>query len=99
MLVETHHEMGVQFRLSLICAQGRCPVLHCWGGSLLSQVSIVWAGLIIGVGEKLFESCIVCAFPGGACTWNWLCLYMLALIFSIRRLFVTKACSGRRRSN
>jgi len=67
---------GVQFSLSLIALKA-LPVLML--GGFTSIPGAIVGGLIIGVGEKLFEFLIGAPFLGGA-TENWFA-YMLALIF------------------
>ncbi len=71
---------GVQFSLSLIALKA-LPVLML--GGFTSIPGAIIGGLIIGVGEKLFEFLIGAPFLGGA-TENWFA-YMLALIFLIFR--------------
>ncbi|WP_397541732.1 ABC transporter permease subunit [Roseovarius salis] len=76
---------GVQFSLSLIALKA-LPVLML--GGFTSIPGAIVGGLIIGVGEKLFEFC----FGQGACfgwslggaTENWFA-YVLALIFLVFR--------------
>ena len=70
---------GVQFSLSLIALKA-LPVLML--GGFTSIPGAIVGGLIIGVGEKLFEF-IVGPMIGGA-TENWFA-YMLALIFLVFR--------------
>ena len=70
---------GVQFSLSLIALKA-LPVLML--GGFTSIPGAIVGGLIIGVGEKLFEFTIGTAI-GGA-TENWFA-YMLALIFLVFR--------------
>ena len=70
---------GVQFSLSLIALKA-LPVLML--GGFTSIPGAIVGGLIIGVGEKLFEFLIGSAI-GGA-TENWFA-YMLALIFLVFR--------------
>lgn len=67
---------GVQFSLSLIALKA-LPVLML--GGFTSIPGAIIGGLIIGVGEKLFEFAIGAPFLGGA-TENWFA-YVLALIF------------------
>ncbi|WP_425044792.1 branched-chain amino acid ABC transporter permease [Primorskyibacter sp. S87] len=71
---------GVQFSLSLIALKA-LPVLML--GGFTSIPGAIVGGLIIGVGEKLFEFAIGAPFLGGA-TENWFA-YMLALIFLVFR--------------
>ena len=71
---------GVQFSLSLIALKA-LPVLML--GGFTSIPGAIVGGLIIGVGEKLFEFLIGAPFLGGA-TENWFA-YMLALIFLVFR--------------
>ena len=71
---------GVQFSLSLIALKA-LPVLML--GGFTSIPGAIAGGLIIGVGEKLFEFLIGAPFLGGA-TENWFA-YMLALIFLVFR--------------
>ena len=71
---------GVQFSLSLIALKA-LPVLML--GGFTSIPGAIVGGLIIGVGEKLFEYTIGAPFLGGA-TENWFA-YMLALIFLVFR--------------
>lgn len=71
---------GVQFSLSLIALKA-LPVLML--GGFTSIPGAIVGGLIIGVGEKLFEFWIGAPFLGGA-TENWFA-YMLALIFLVFR--------------
>lgn len=70
---------GVQFSLSLIALKA-LPVLML--GGFTSIPGAIVGGLIIGVGEKLFEFSIG-PFIGGA-TENWFA-YMLALLFLVFR--------------
>ena len=70
---------GVQFSLSLIALKA-LPVLML--GGFTSIPGAIVGGLIIGVGEKLFEF-IVGPMVGGA-TENWFA-YVLALIFLVFR--------------
>lgn len=70
---------GVQFSLSLIALKA-LPVLML--GGFTSIPGAIVGGLIIGVGEKLFEFAIG-PMVGGA-TENWFA-YMLALIFLVFR--------------
>ncbi len=72
---------GVQFSLSLIALKA-LPVLMLGGFTSIPPGAIV-GGLIIGVGEKLFEFAIGAPFLGGA-TENWFA-YMLALLFLVFR--------------
>jgi branched-chain amino acid transport system permease protein len=71
---------GVQFSLSLIALKA-LPVLML--GGFTSIPGAIIGGLIIGVGEKLFEFLIGAPFLGGA-TENWFA-YMLALFFLVFR--------------
>ncbi|UWQ17702.1 branched-chain amino acid ABC transporter permease [Jannaschia sp. M317] len=71
---------GVQFSLSLIALKA-LPVLML--GGFTSIPGAIVGGLIIGVGEKLFEFAIGAPFLGGA-TENWFA-YVLALIFLVFR--------------
>lgn len=71
---------GVQFSLSLIALKA-LPVLML--GGFTSIPGAIVGGLIIGVGEKLFEFLIGIPFLGGA-TENWFA-YMLALVFLVFR--------------
>jgi len=71
---------GVQFSLSLIALKA-LPVLML--GGFTSIPGAIIGGLIIGVGEKMFEFLIGAPFLGGA-TENWFA-YMLALVFLIFR--------------
>jgi len=71
---------GVQFSLSLIALKA-LPVLML--GGFTSIPGAIIGGLIIGVGEKLFEFLIGQPYLGGA-TENWFA-YMLALIFLLFR--------------
>jgi len=71
---------GVQFSLSLIALKA-LPVLML--GGFTSIPGAIIGGLIIGVGEKMFEFLIGAPFLGGA-TENWFA-YMLALLFLIFR--------------
>ncbi len=71
---------GVQFSLSLIALKA-LPVLML--GGFTSIPGAIVGGLIIGVGEKLFEFLIGAPFLGGA-TENWFAC-MLALIFLVFR--------------
>ena len=83
---------GVQFSLSLIALKA-LPVLML--GGFTSIPGAIVGGLIIGVGEKLFEFLIGAPFLGGA-TENWFA-YMLALIFLVFRpqgLFGEKIIEG-----
>ena len=70
---------GVQFSLSLIALKA-LPVLML--GGFTSIPGAIVGGLIIGVGEKLFEFSLG-SFLGGA-TENWFA-YVLALIFLVFR--------------
>ncbi|MCM2562742.1 branched-chain amino acid ABC transporter permease [Lutimaribacter sp. EGI FJ00015] len=72
-------KMGVQFSLSLIALKA-LPVLML--GGFTSIPGAIVGGLIIGVGEKLFEFAIG-PMIGGA-TENWFA-YVLALIFLVFR--------------
>ena len=71
---------GVQFSLSLIALKA-LPVLML--GGFTSIPGAIIGGLIIGIGEKLFEFLIGAPFLGGA-TENWFA-YMLALLFLVFR--------------
>ncbi|MAC78026.1 MAG: branched-chain amino acid ABC transporter permease [Rhodobacteraceae bacterium] len=71
---------GVQFSLSLIALKA-LPVLML--GGFTSIPGAIVGGLIIGVGEQLFEFAIGAPFFGGA-TQNWFA-YVLALIFLVFR--------------
>ena len=71
---------GVQFSLSLIALKA-LPVLML--GGFTSIPGAIVGGLIIGVGEKLFEYLIGAPFLGGA-TENWFA-YVLALLFLVFR--------------
>ena len=71
---------GVQFSLSLIELKA-LPVLML--GGFTSIPGAIVGGLIIGVGEKLFEYLIGAPFLGCA-TENWFA-YVLALIFLVFR--------------
>ena len=71
---------GVQFSLSLIALKA-LPVLML--GGFTSIPGAIVGGLIIGVGEKLFEFTIGAPFLGGA-TENWFA-YVLALLFLVFR--------------
>jgi branched-chain amino acid transport system permease protein len=71
---------GVQFSLSLIALKA-LPVLML--GGFTSIPGAIVGGLIIGVGEQLFEYTIGGPFLGGA-TENWFA-YMLALLFLVFR--------------
>ncbi|GLQ35326.1 branched-chain amino acid ABC transporter permease [Amylibacter marinus] len=71
---------GVQFSLSLIALKA-LPVLML--GGFTSIPGAIIGGLIIGVGEKMFEFLIGAPFLGGA-TENWFA-YMLALLFLVFR--------------
>jgi len=71
---------GVQFSLSLIALKA-LPVLML--GGFTSIPGAIVGGLIIGVGEQLFEYTIGGPFLGGA-TENWFA-YMLALVFLVFR--------------
>ena len=70
---------GVQFSLSLIALKA-LPVLML--GGFTSIPGAIVGGLIIGVGEKLFEF-LVCPLIGGA-TENWFA-YVLALLLLVFR--------------
>ena len=72
-------KMGVQFSLSLIALKA-LPVLML--GGFTSIPGAIVGGLIIGVGEKLFEFAIG-PMVGGA-TENWFA-YVLALLFLVFR--------------
>ena len=72
-------KMGVQFSLSLIALKA-LPVLML--GGFTSIPGAIVGGLIIGVGEKLFEFSIG-PLVGGA-TENWFA-YVLALVFLVFR--------------
>ncbi len=71
---------GVQFSLSLIALKA-LPVLML--GGFTSIPGAIIGGLIIGVGEKLFEFAIGSVYLGGA-TENWFA-YVLALVFLVFR--------------
>ena len=71
---------GVQFSLSLIALKA-LPVLML--GGFTSIPGAIVGGLIVGVGEKIFEFLIGAPFLGGA-TENWFA-YMLALLFLVFR--------------
>ena len=71
---------GVQFSLSLIALKA-LPVLML--GGFTSIPGAIVGGLIIGMGEKLFEFLIGAPFLGGA-TENWFA-YVLALLFLVFR--------------
>ena len=71
---------GVQFSLSLIALKA-LPVLML--GGFTSIPGAIIGGLIIGVGEKLFEFLIGAPYLGGA-TENWFA-YVLALVFLVFR--------------
>jgi branched-chain amino acid transport system permease protein len=71
---------GVQFSLSLVALKA-LPVLML--GGFTSIPGAIIGGLIIGVGEKLFEFLIGVPYLGGA-TENWFA-YVLALIFLVFR--------------
>jgi len=71
---------GVQFSLSLIALKA-LPVLML--GGFTSIPGAIVGGLIIGVGEKLFEFLIGASFVAAA-TENWFA-YMLALVFLVFR--------------
>ena len=71
---------GVQFSLSLIALKA-LPVLML--GGFTSIPGAIVGGLVIGVGEKMFEFLIGAPFLGGA-TENWFA-YMLALVFLVFR--------------
>ena len=70
---------GVQFSLSLIALKA-LPVLML--GGFTSIPGAIAGGLIIGVGEKLFEY-VIGPMVGGA-TENWFA-YVLALVFLVFR--------------
>ncbi|MFP4303248.1 branched-chain amino acid ABC transporter permease [Rhodosalinus sp.] len=72
-------KMGVQFSLSLIALKA-LPVLML--GGFTSIPGAIVGGLIIGVGEKLFEF-LIGPMLGGA-TDNWFA-YVLALVFLVFR--------------
>ena len=71
---------GVQFSLSLIALKA-LPVLML--GGFTSIPGAIVGGLIIGVGEKLFEFAIGAPYLGGA-TETWFA-YVLALVFLVFR--------------
>ena len=71
---------GVQFSLSLIALKA-LPVLML--GGFTSIPGAIVGGLIIGVGEKLFEFLIGAPYLGGA-TESWFA-YVLALVFLVFR--------------
>jgi len=71
---------GVQFSLSLIALKA-LPVLML--GGFTSIPGAIVGGMIIGVGEKMFEFLIGAPFLGGA-TENWFA-YVLALMFLVFR--------------
>jgi len=71
---------GVQFSLSLIALKA-LPVLML--GGFTSIPGAIVGGLIIGMGEQLFEFLIGQPFLGGA-TQNWFA-YVLALVFLVFR--------------
>jgi branched-chain amino acid transport system permease protein len=71
---------GVQFSLSLIALKA-LPVLML--GGFTSIPGAIIGGLIIGVGEKVFEYAIGAVYLGGA-TENWFA-YVLALVFLVFR--------------
>jgi branched-chain amino acid transport system permease protein len=71
---------GVQFSLSLIALKA-LPVLML--GGFTSIPGAIVGGLIIGMGEKLFEFLIGIPYLGGA-TENWFA-YVLALVFLVFR--------------
>jgi branched-chain amino acid transport system permease protein len=71
---------GVQFSLSLIALKA-LPVLML--GGFTSIPGAIVGGLIIGVGEKIFEFTIGFAYLGGA-TENWFA-YVMALVFLLFR--------------
>ena len=71
---------GVQCSLSLIALKA-LPVLML--GGFTSIPGAIIGGLLIGIGEKLFEFLIGAPFLGGA-TENWFA-YMLALVFLVFR--------------
>ena len=72
---------GVQFSLSLIALQA-LPVLML--GGFTSIPGAIVGGLLIGVGEKLFEFQFSVAPCLGGATENWFA-YMLALLFLVFR--------------
>ena len=71
---------GVQFSLSLIALKA-LPVLML--GGFTSIPGAIVGGLLIGMGEQLFEFAIGQPYLGGA-TQNWFA-YVLALIFLVFR--------------
>ena len=71
---------GVQFSLSLIALKALQVLML---GGFTSIPGAIVGGLIVGVGEKLFEFLIGAPFLGGA-TENWFA-YMLALLFLVFR--------------
>jgi branched-chain amino acid transport system permease protein len=71
---------GVQFSLSLIALKA-FPVLML--GGFTSIPGAIIGGLIVGVGEKMFEYLIGAPFLGGA-TENWFA-FMLAMVFLVFR--------------
>ncbi len=71
---------GVQFSLSLIALKA-LPVLML--GGFTSIPGAILGGLIIGVGEKVFDFYVGVPFLGGA-TENWFA-YVLALLFLLFR--------------
>ncbi|RME17429.1 MAG: branched-chain amino acid ABC transporter permease [Alphaproteobacteria bacterium] len=71
---------GVQFSLSLIALKA-LPVLML--GGFTSIPGAIVGGLIIGVGEKLFEYLVGAPYLGGA-TENWFA-YVVALLFLVFR--------------
>ena len=71
---------GVQFSLSLIALKA-LPVLML--GGFTSIPGAIVGGLIIGVGEQLFEFAIGAPYFGGA-TQNWFA-YVLGLVFLVFR--------------
>ena len=71
---------GVQFSLSLIALKA-LPVLML--GGFTSIPGAIVGGLIIGMGEKLFDFLIGVPYLGGA-TENWFA-YVLALVFLVFR--------------
>ncbi|WP_456387373.1 branched-chain amino acid ABC transporter permease [Profundibacter sp.] len=71
---------GVQFSLSLVALKA-LPVLML--GGFTSIPGAIVGGMIIGVGEKMFEFLIGAPFLGGA-TENWFA-YVLALLFLVFR--------------
>ena len=71
---------GVQLSLSLIALKALQVLML---GGFTSIPGAIVGGLIVGVGEKLFEFLIGAPFLGGA-TENWFA-YMLALLFLVFR--------------